>query len=237
MKTIDIVIPVYNEEVDLEKSITTLRNFLLKINFQYHWRIIIADNASTDNTLNIAKQLSENFFEVNYIHLDKKGRGRALKKSWAESNADIISYMDVDLSTRLEAFPKMISALSEGYDISIGSRLIPGASVKRSFKRELLSRGYNLILKLLFFNKFSDAQCGFKAVTRKVVDNILPRIKDNEWFFDTELLLMGEKENLKIKEIPVTWDEDPQTKVNAIKTVKDYLIDCIRMRIDLFRNK
>lgn len=237
MKTVDIIIPVYNEEADLEDSVRTLRKFLLGINFPYGWKIVVADNASTDNTLNIAQQLSEEFSEVDYIHLDEKGRGRALKKAWIESNSDIVSYMDVDLSTELNSFPKMINALTEGYDISMGSRLMSGARVKRCFKRELLSRGYNLILKALFFNKFSDAQCGFKAVTRKVVDEIVPRLKDNKWFFDTELLLWGEKEGLKIKEIPVTWDEDPQTKVNAFRTVTDYLRDCVRMRIDLFLKK
>lgn len=233
---VDIVIPVYNEEAELEDNITKLSNFLNK-NFKYIYEIIIANNASTDNTLNIAKKISKNIPHVSYIHLDKKGRGRALKKAWMESKSDIVSYMDVDLSTNLEHFIEIVNSIASGkYELGIGSRLRKGAVVKRSLKRQILSVGYNALLKVLFMPKFTDAQSGFKAVKRKVAQKLIPMTKDDNWFFDTELLLLAEHYNYRIFETPVKWIERKKSKVRIFKTIYEYLIGMARMRLKLLNN-
>ena len=151
MKSVDVVVPVYNEEAVLERSVATLREYLAE-NVSWKWRIVIADNASVDGTLNIAKELAGKYPDVAYVHLDLKGRGRALKQAWLESDADAVSYMDVDLSTKLDAFPQLLRAFDEGYDLAIGSRLTRGSKViGRSLKRETTSRVYNLLIRIMFY--------------------------------------------------------------------------------------
>jgi len=227
---VDVVIPVYNEERILEQSVSTLRSFLRQ-RCPYDWRIVIADNASVDGTLEIARALAARWPEVTYIHLDQKGRGRALRQAWLESDADVVSYMDVDLSTGLEAFPPLIDALVKGgYDLAIGSRLKKGAKVTRSWKREIISRCYNLLIKLMFRNKFSDAQCGFKALTRRAVRELVPLVKNQAWFFDTELLLLAERKGYRIFEVPVEWVEDPDTRVKIASTAWEDIKGLLRMR-------
>lgn len=219
-KKILITLPVFNEEDVIEKNVEIIRNFLIN-NIVGNSQILIVDNGSVDSTLEKSKKLSEKYQNVNYIHIDEKGRGRALKKAWSEINADIFSYMDIDLSTDLDAFPELINAIDEGYDIAIGSRCIKNSHVNRSLIREIFSRGYNILLKLFFNVKFHDAQCGFKAINRKVVEEIIPIVKDNEWFFDTEMLIKAERKGFKIKEIPVYWKEDRirRSKLNIPKTI------------------
>ena len=228
---VDVVIPVYNEEKDLEKSVTTLRRFLLD-NVDYDWRIVVADNASRDRTLEIAKELAERYpGEVTYVHLDQKGRGRALRRAWTESDADIVSYMDVDLSTDLSAFRPLIDSLIDSeYDVAIGSRLARGAQVQRGLKREVISRIYNLMIKIVFQNKFSDAQCGFKAVTRRAVNELVPLIQDQAWFFDSELLLLAERKGFKIFEVPVKWADDPDSRVKIASTAWEDIKGLVRVR-------
>ena len=228
--TVDVVIPVYNEEGVLERSISTLVAFL-HARCPYHWRVVIADNASTDRTLEVAKRLSERISEVEVIHLADKGRGRALRRAWMESQADVVSYMDVDLSTNLEAFPLLIEALiSGGYHLATGSRLMKGSATTRQWKREIISRCYNLLAKLMFFHKVSDLQCGFKALTRRAVRELVPLIKDHSWFFDTELLLRAEQRGYRIYEIPVEWIEDLDTRVDILHTAWEDLKGLIRVR-------
>lgn len=228
--TVDVVIPVYNEERVLEQSISTLVAFL-HARCPHDWRVVIADNASTDRTLEVAKRLRERIPEVACIHLDQKGRGRALRRAWMESEADVVSYMDVDLSTNLEALPPLIEALvSGGYHLAIGSRLKRESVITRQLKREILSRGYNLLIRLLFFNKFSDAQCGFKALTRQAVRELVPSVKDQGWFFDTELLLRAEQKGYEIFEVPVEWIEDLDSRVNIFQTSLDDVKGLVRVR-------
>lgn len=219
--SLEVVIPIYNEEEELERNIKKLHSYLTKNLSQYNWQLTIADNASTDKSLEIAKKLSQKLAHVVYIHLDKKGRGRAVKKAWRESSADIVSYMDIDLSTNLDDFPPLIKALEEkNYQIAIGSRLLPESKVKnRPIKREILSQGYNILIKIMFGTTFSDAQCGFKAVTKQVVNNLIPKIRDNAWFFDSELLIIGEKMGYKIYEVPVFWIDNPGSTVRVFPTV------------------
>jgi glycosyltransferase involved in cell wall biosynthesis len=228
--TVDCVIPVYNEEHVLAKSIATLYAFLAE-HLPYDWRIVVADNASTDGTHALAQRLCEQYPKVSALHLDQKGRGRALRTAWLGSKADVVSYMDVDLSTDLAAYPPLIRAIAEeGYDVATGSRLARGASTTRSFKREMISRGYNLLIKAVLWTRFSDAQCGFKAVSRRAADVLVPLIQNNEWFFDTELLVLAEKKGYRIKDIPVRWVEDPDTRVNLRRTIGEDLRGLWRLR-------
>lgn len=225
-----ITVPVLNEENDLEKNIKILADFLSK-NFNYEWEIEIADNGSSDRTSEIGKKLANGNNRIKYLRLEKRGRGLALKESWQKSNADILSYMDVDLSTNLEAFPKLIEEIMKGADIAIGSRLLMTSRTKRQIKREILSRGYNILVKLLFRNGFSDAQCGFKAIKKEAANMVLPKIKNDSWFFDTELLLLAERHNYKIAEVPVEWIEDLDSRVNILKTAIEDVKGLIRVKI------
>jgi len=227
---VDVVLPVYNEEEALADSVTTLHEFLAE-HCPYDWRIVIADNASTDSTWATAQALAERFPRVTPFHLDQKGRGRALRQAWTASDADVVSYMDVDLSTGLEAFMPMIDAIAkEDYEIAVGSRLMPESNVTRGPKREFISRCYNLLIKLMFWHHFSDAQCGFKAVSRRVVQELIPLVQDQAWFFDSELLLLAERKGYPIKDIPVTWVDDPGSTVNVIDTAWKDFKGLVRMR-------
>ncbi len=233
-----VTIPVYNEELALPKSIPVLHQFLTETMGEFDWVIEIADNASIDKTPEVSKAIAGQYSRVQYLRLEQKGRGRALKKSWIDSDADICSYMDVDLSTNLESFPPMIDALAhKGYDIGTGSRLMKGANTTRSFKREFISRSYNLMVKAMFFTRFSDAQCGFKAVTRQVITTLFPVIEDNVWFLDSELLIIGEKCGYRIFDVPVKWIEDLDTRVKIVKTAIDDIKGLLRVRRNFWAGK
>ena len=231
-KTLDVVIPVLNEARALADSVNALAAFLSNNLNDYEWAVVVADNGSTDATPSICQSLSEQDSRVRHVRLEQRGRGRALKRAWAESNADIVAYMDVDLSTDLSALPQTIAAVDgEGYDIAIGSRLKRGAQViGRSFKRELISRSYSLIFRAMFLAGFQDAQCGFKAVSRRAADDVAPLVVDNGWFFDTEMLLIAEKNGYRIKEIPVKWTDDPDSRVKIISTAREDLKGLLRLR-------
>lgn len=230
MARVDVVIPVYNEEHVLEKSVATLREFVAA-NLPHEWRIVVADNASTDGTLAVAQRLAEQYPAVSSLHIPQKGRGRALRAAWLGSSADVLTYMDVDLSTDLAYFPPLVAAIvDEGYDVATGSRLAKGAQTTRSLRREFISRCYNLLIRALFFTRVSDSQCGFKAISRQAAQELVPLIENEEWFFDTELLLLAQKGGYRVKEIPVRWVEDPDTRVNIRKTVVEDLKGLWRMR-------
>ena len=229
--TVDVVIPVYNEEKDLGRSVATLRQYLLDLSPDWSWRIVVADNASTDHTLAIARELAERWpDQVSYVHLDQKGRGRALRRAWTESAADVVCYMDVDLSTDLAALPPLVEALRDGYDVAIGSRLLRESRVTRGLKRELISRTYNLIVRASHGVHFRDAQCGFKGVTRRVVEEIVPLVQDQAWFFDTELLIIAERKGYRIKELPVAWTDDPDSRVRIARTAWEDLKGLWRLK-------
>ncbi len=218
---VEITIPVYNEEEELEKHITLLARFCEKNLSVYDWHITIADNASTDNTPVIAATIAKKNPKILLYRLEQKGRGRAVKRAWSNSQADFCVYMDLDLSTDLVHLPHVLKALQNGYDIAIGSRLAKGAKVEgRTFIRELTSRTLNFLFIQLFFNThFTDAQCGFKAVTKKVVEDLIPEILDNGWFFDGELLIVAEKSGYKIYEEPVHWVDNPGSTVQLLATI------------------
>jgi glycosyltransferase involved in cell wall biosynthesis len=221
----------------LEQSIKTLRDFMAK-NFPYSWQITIADNASADRTWEIARRLETEYPEVKARHLDRKGRGLALRTAWLESEADIVSYMDVDLSTGLDSFWPLVESILVGEsEVATGSRLAKGARVTRQWKRELTSRGYNTLIKLFFFHKFSDAQCGFKAIRAETARKLLPMVENNAWFFDTELLLLAEHNRLPIFEIPVRWVEDLDSRVHIVKTALEDIKGLWRLRKSFWRGQ
>ncbi|HEU5431326.1 MAG TPA: dolichyl-phosphate beta-glucosyltransferase [Thermomicrobiales bacterium] len=227
---VEIVIPVYNEAPTLAANVATLRDFLAA-NAPYRWRVVIADNASTDDTLAIARDLAASDARVGVLHLERKGRGRALKAAWLASEAAVVAYMDVDLSTNLAALPPLLAPLLNGEaDVAIGSRLARGAVVMRQWKRETLSRGYNLLIRGLFRPGFADAQCGFKALTRAAAQALLPTIENDEWFFDTELLLLAAARGDRIREVPVEWVEDLDSRVDIPRTIAEDLRGLWRMR-------
>jgi len=229
---VEFVVPAYNEEKILEDTVSKLVDYFRE-NVSDDWRITVADNASTDGTLDIAKALSEKYENVGYVHLDEKGRGRALKKAWTLSDADIVGYMDADLATDLRHVNDVISAIKAGADIVTGSRLIAGSNVERGLPREILSRGYNLLVKLILGVKFNDAQCGFKALRRDVFAELAPLTKHDEWFFDTELITIGEKMGYVVGEVPVEWHDDPDSKVDVISTTLNYLRSIVELRLRL----
>ena len=227
--SVDIIIPVYNEEQALPGSIEILQEYLAE-NLSNSWRIVIADNASTDGTRAVSESLCERYPGVHYIYLPQKGRGRALRTAWLDSDADIVSYMDVDLSTDIRHLPELLEPLESGYDVAIGSRLSRKSNVTRGLKREFVSRTYNLIIRAMFFTGFPDAQCGFKAMTRSAADAIVPRIQNNNWFFDTEMLIIAAKRGYRIKVVPVIWRDDPTSTVNVVKTAAEDLKGLLRLR-------
>ncbi|MFD0340220.1 glycosyltransferase [Streptomyces sp. NPDC127117] len=215
---LDVVIPVFDEERDLEPSVRRLHAHLCET-FPYPFRITIADNASTDSTPRIAARLADELPEAQWLRLAEKGRGRALRTAWSLSSAPVLAYMDVDLSTELTALLPLVAPLLSGHsDIAIGTRLAPGSRVVRGPKREITSRCYNALLRSVLAVRFSDAQCGFKAVRRDVAEQLLPLIQDSEWFFDTELLVIAERAGLRIHEVPVDWVDDPDTRVDILAT-------------------
>jgi glycosyltransferase involved in cell wall biosynthesis len=230
-KSVEITVPVYNEERELEKNITILYEFCRKNLTSYNWHITIADNASTDNTPLIASAIEKSNPEISHFRLEQRGRGRAVKRVWVESEKDLCVYMDLDLSTDLIHLPKLLWALQHNYDVAIGSRLAKGAKVEgRTLLRELTSRVLNFFFIQFFFHThFTDAQCGFKGVTRQIVENLIPKIKDNDWFFDGELLIIAEKGGYKIYEEPVHWVDNPGSTVRLISTIWGDLMSIKRL--------
>ncbi|GAA4705416.1 bifunctional glycosyltransferase family 2/GtrA family protein [Nocardioides conyzicola] len=225
---LEVVIPVYNEERDLAASVLGVRRYLASLPWTF--RVTIADNASTDGTAVIARRLAHTYDDVRVVHLAEKGRGRALKRVWSGSDATVLVYMDVDLSTDLKALLPLVAPLISGHsDLAIGTRLGHGSRVQRGPKRELISRGYNLLLRGTLRAHFTDAQCGFKAIRADVAREVLPLVEDNAWFFDTELLVLAERAGLRIHEVPVDWVDDPDSTVDIVRTAIDDVRGIVRV--------
>jgi putative flippase GtrA len=215
---LDVVVPVFNEETDLEPNVRRLHAHLTE-SFPYPFRITVADNASTDRTPRIAARLAAELPGTEWLRLPEKGRGRALRAAWSQSPAPVLAYVDVDLSTELAALLPLVAPLISGHsDLAIGTRLAPASRVVRGPKREVTSRCYNALLRSTLAVGFSDAQCGFKAVRRDVAEVLLPLVEDTGWFFDTELLVIAERAGLRIHEVPVDWVDDPDSRVDVLAT-------------------
>jgi glycosyltransferase involved in cell wall biosynthesis len=232
---IDIVVPVKNEEHGLAPSVTRLVGYLRDA-FPFTARVTIADNGSTDRTWLVACSLEKAFTEVRAVHFDLPGRGRALHEVWSSSDAELLAYMDVDLSTDLNALLPLVAPLLSGHsDIAIGTRLAHGSRVVRGPKREIISRCYNLLLRVALRVRFSDAQCGFKAIRACQARQLLPLVADRGWFFDTELLVLAERAGLRIHEIPVDWTDDTDSRVDIVDTALRDLRGMARVGLGLAR--
>ena len=227
--SVDVVVPVHNEQAVLPASIRRLHEYL-SAELPLDWRIVIADNASTDETLRIGMALAADLPGVELIALTEKGRGGALRAAWERSDADVVCYMDADLSTDLRALAPLLAPLLSGHsDVAIGTRLAPGSRVVRGAKRELISRGYNRLLHTVLGARFSDAQCGFKAVRTEAARQLLPCVRDEGWFFDTELLVLAQREGMRIHEVPVDWVDDPDSRVDLLRTALEDLRGIARL--------
>jgi putative flippase GtrA len=225
---LDVVIPVHNEEAQLADSVRIVVEHLDTL--PWSWQVTIADNASTDGTAVIAHRLARDVPGVHVLHLTEKGRGRALQQAWGRSAAEVLVYMDVDLSTDLRALLPLVAPLVSGHsDVAIGSRLAPTSRVRRGLKRELISRGYNRLLRWTLRARFSDAQCGFKAIRRDVARQLLPRVEDTGWFFDTELLMLAQRDGRRVHEVPVDWVDDPDSRVDVVRTAVEDLRGILRL--------
>jgi glycosyltransferase involved in cell wall biosynthesis len=232
---VDIVVPVKNEERDLAPSVTRLVAYLRNA-FPFTARVTIADNGSTDGTWPEACALAARFPEVRAVHLDQSGRGRALHQIWSASDAEVLAYMDVDLSTDLNALLPLVAPLLSGHSgIAIGTRLARGSRVTRGPKREIISRCYNFLLRFTLRARFSDAQCGFKAIRACQARELLPLVEDRGWFFDTELLVLAERAGLRIHEVPVDWVDDADSRVNIVDTALRDLRGVARVGFGLAR--
>ncbi len=233
---LDVVIPVHNEEAALASSVDRVHRHLSRL--PYSFRITVADNASTDGTALVAHRLSHEYDEVRAVYLAQKGRGRALKEVWSTSGSQVLVYMDVDLSTDLNALLPLVAPLLSGHsDLAIGTRLTRGSRTLRGPKRELVSRGYNLLLRGTLHAGFSDAQCGFKAIRSDVAHELLPLVEDTSWFFDTELLVLAERAGLRIHEVPVDWVDDPDSRVDIVRTALEDLRGIGRLGWALLRGR
>ncbi len=235
LDSIDFVIPIYNEEAALSDSVQRLRRRLFNFDLP-DWKIVIVDNGSTDGSQVEGEALSAHFRRVQYERLEVKGRGLALRHVWNRTAADYSLYMDVDLSTDVSAIPAVVAALHDGADLVVGSRLADGAETDRCLQREVLSRGYNLLIRALFHpTGFDDAQCGFKAVRLSTIRRVLPLVENDHWFFDTELLLVAEGAGLDVRSVPVRWAEDRDSRVRIASTVLEDLRGLARVRRSLER--
>lgn len=242
VKRLALLLPVYNEATVLPWSVRTLTAYAQEALKVYHWRIVVVDNASTDNTPAVIGGLQHEFTKLEYVRIPTKGRGFALRQAWTELDYEVSLYMDVDLAVSLEAVRSVVDAVANGEaDIAVGSRYAPGAKIERSLMRSITSVGYNVLTKLIIGLHTRDAQCGFKAIRKTVALQLLPRVRDNFWFFDTELLTYAERRGLRVREVPVTWVETRpalrKSKVNVLKTIINYIIALCRLRWQMVRGR
>jgi putative flippase GtrA len=232
---VDIVVPVRDEERDLGPSVRRIEAYL-RTRFPFSARITIADNGSSDGTWAVALGLASELDAVRAVRLEQPGRGRALRSIWLATHADVLAYMDVDLSTDLNALLPLVAPLLSGHsDMAIGTRLARGARVIRGPRREVISRGYNLLLHAVLGARFSDAQCGFKAISRARARVLLPLTRDTGWFFDTELLVLAQQAGLRIHEVPVDWIDDSDSRVKVVATILADLRGIARLGLGLLR--
>src|SRR3954452_3959292 len=227
-RVLDVVVPVHNEETDLEPCLRRLHAHLSALPFPF--RITVAENASTDATVEVAHRLAAELPTVEVLVLPEPGRGRALRTAWLRSDAAVLVYMDVDLSTDLAGLLPLVAPLLSGHsDLAIGTRLARSSRVVRGPKREFISRSYNLLLRATGTASVSDAQCGFKAIRADVAERLLPLVEDDGWFFDTELLWLAEHVGLRIQEVPVDWIDDPDSRVDIVATARADLAGIVRV--------
>ena len=233
MKTVDIILPVYFGNLnELEESIKTQVELYNKILKNYKWNVVISINGkNAEQIIDLSKKLSKKYKNVKYLYTGIPGKGSGVINGWVKSNADIRVYMDIDLAVDLKCLPELIKKIEFGYDISIGSRYHKDSKVKRSFKRKLISIFYHLfLLKLILNTEYNDAQCGFKAINKRVAEKILPLVQDKNWFFESELLYIAQRKGMKIKEISIIWREGRFSSINLLKVIPQFFIKIIKLR-------
>lgn len=228
-----IVIPAFNEESVLKQSVLKIFDFC-ESNLPDAYQIIIADNKSTDQTAKIGRALAQRLRPVDYLYVGLKGKGAAIRSGFSKYSADIYCFMDADLATDLSALPLLIKGINQGWDVVIGSRFAKESKVRRSLPRKIFSWGYHAIAKIFLNLKIKDLPCGFKGINQKVKENVLPQVRNNEWFFDSELVVLAEKQGYKIKEIPISWS-DPRkgrdkSRVRTLPLAINYLKEIIALR-------
>ena len=233
-----IVVPAYNEEFLIHYSVSRLSDFCQKNLRDYDWCVVVADNNSTDRTAEITKKLeSESASRIIYKFIAQKGKGLAIRESWKSFDADIYIFMDADLATDLSALPILIKELENANDLVIGARFAKGSSAKRPVVRKITSKIFSLITRLMFGLKIKDYPCGFKGANKNVIKNVLPEVKNDQFFFDTELVIRSAKKGLKIKEIPVSWQDRDRSKsksrVSILKVTKEYLRELLKLKKEL----
>lgn len=225
-----VTVPVLNEAACLRAHTERLHCFLRE-RFCEDWELLLVDNGSTDATPQIAAELECELKRVSMMRIEEPGRGGALRAAWTHRSAEVLAYMDADLACDLEAFPQLIQPLaSKEADLAMGSRLIPGARVTRSLKREVLSRIYNVLVRRFCGVPFRDTQCGFKAIRHEAAQRLLPQVQNDHWFFDTELLVLASIQGYRVKEVPVTWTESPRSSVRLWSTILEDLSGLARLR-------
>ncbi len=232
---VEFCLPVYNEENILKENTLKLLEFLKQQSYNFAWRIIILNNGSTDNSKIIGQELVNHRIKI--IDFKDSGKGRAIKRYGLVSRADWLIYMDIDLAVSLANINDLTEQLiTTQYDMIIGSRLLPESKVDRSPARSLSSKIYNFLSRIILSHKFTDLQCGFKAIRTEIFKNIIPLIKDNNWFFDTELIYLAHRRNYRLKEIPVNWSENRyQQRKSKVRLIKDgviFLIKLINLRYE-----
>ena len=218
---VSLVLPAYNEADRIGKTINQTSKALKEITSSFE--IIIAEDGSSDGTDKIASKLAEKYNYVRHLHSDSRlGKGRALTRAFKSAHGEVICFVDVDLATDMKHFKELIEAISlEGYDFAIGSRMMPQSKVKRPLKRSVASQGFNFLVRTLLHSNLYDHQCGFKAFKKDSLFNLIDKVKNENWFFDTELLVLAQHKGYKIKEFPVVWTHGGPTKVNLRTDILD----------------
>lgn len=213
---LSLVLPAYNEEANLDKCTTLTLEALNRFLNKKDYEIIIVEDGSTDKTPEVAKKLAGKFDRVRYLHSDERlGKGRSLTMAFREGKGRILAFVDVDLATDLGHLPELIKAVDEeGYDISIGSRLLPNSKVNRGIRRTITSKVFNKLVRLLLGSNLRDHQCGFKAFRRDTFENLASEVKSDHLFWDSEFLVKAQNHGYRVKEIPVRWKDRGESKVS-----------------------
>jgi len=234
--SVDIVVPAYNEGPHLEKNISVIYTTLKKAKPDWNWKLIIAENGSTDNTFKVAKKLEKKYKEIKAVHFKIGSKDNAIIETWMKSNADILLFTDADNSAHPKFIPKLVGAIIKGNDIAIGSRYENKADSGRGLYRDALSTIYNrIILPIMLPTGVKDTQCGFKAIKKEVAMKIIPKMSRGSGFFDSELLSVAYNKKFSIKPVPITWEETRQSVLSVNKNIPNFLVNIFKTRFKIMR--
>jgi len=237
-----VVLPARNEELIIRDNVLRLYEYMQGAFPNDDWKIVVSDNNSSDRTAEIVKELAEKHARIEYLLVTVVGKGAAVKNAWEKYSSDVYMFMDSDLATDIHGIPMLVEPLRlETSDIACGSRFLRESAVERSLIRRVTSFGYRLVVKLLLSIKVRDLPCGFKAINEKAKKALLSKIESDGWFFDSELIILGEKLGLRVQEIPVRWREPIETgrksKVKIISLSIEYVKEVVKIRKRLQKMK